>query len=470
MTGPRGGNRGGFRGRGRREPRVDIYSGEHAEDFPSAVGLIEVINDLRQPRHRYNFDDETMILKFQEMTLTVHGCADHAEGKRVASDLMLKQVYPEHKLNPTSASFKDAHEIKRDAEAWNEDMEKYNENRRNKRLEFLEDMKNNTSLTEEARQLKIESYEQNYKVREIPQYGELCQNYMARKQKNKDRVQKKRENRNSRRRDKERMSSGESTPGSKSSDDKKHDSDVNEYEEDPDKKAYNRVVEMLADVCRVQNMPYPVYDFDTDESQAMLTMTFETTVIKMSKPKDVRLNMRGIISDLMLKRLYSDHQLMPVTLENESNCNVEKSTENWEEKVAACRDDNRTRVEEKMKLLDERKDRMDEATVAEMRARYELWLEERPQPTYAELCQRVDDRLARIAARRGKRSYRPDRAGGDQGSGRRNKRGSGGQRRTGGRGPFRGRKRMPRRRGNKNGEVDTAAAGDGAQKTELAVE
>ena len=75
-----------------------------------------------------------------------------------------------------------------------------------------------------------------------------------------------------------------------------------------------------------------------------------------------------------------------------------------------------------------------------------------------------------IAARRGKRSYRPDRAGGDQGSGRRNKRGSGGQRRTGGRGPFRGRKRMPRRRGNKNGEVDTAAAGDGAQKTELAVE
>jgi len=227
---------------------------------------------------------------------------------------------------------------------------------------------------------------------------------------------------------------------------------------------------MGADVCRVQNMPYPVYDFDTDESQAMLTMTFETTVIKMSKPKDVRLNMRGIISDLMLKRLYSDHQLMPVTLENEANCNVEKSAENWEEKVAACRDDNRTRVEEKMKLLDERKDRMEEATVAEMRARYELWLEERPQPTYAELCQRVDDRLARIAARRGKRSYRPDRAGGDQGSGRGKGRGSGGQRRTGGRGPLRGRKRMPRRRGNKNGEVDTAAAGDGAQKTELAVE
>lgn len=404
MTGFRG--RRGFRGRGRfnrheaaqRAQRLEVYKGEHANDFPATIALIEVGSALRQPRHRFKFNEETMTLEFQDKTLKVHGCADYEEGKRVAADLMLQQIYPTHTLTASTKQFHDSHELVTDTPAWDETMTIYNDNREKKRLQFRETMQTSTDYDQETKDRKIANYEKNYAVQKMPDYAGLCTDYLERRQ----RPKKQRTPKN------ERMSDGENS--GKSSDKRtsgsEHEASTDESdEEDPDRETYRRIVEMLADVSRVQNIPYPEYIFKrADDEQSELTMKFQTTVITMTKARALRVNMRGIVSDLMLNDLFEDHEITNTTQDHIEACKKTTDTENWDDKVAKCRQQNEQRVREKIAHLEkDDREKMTDEVKAEIRARYDLWLQERPQPTYAELCARVEDRLTRLNARRSTR-------------------------------------------------------------------
>merc|ERR1712036_42583 len=187
---------------------------------------------------------------------------------------------------------------------------------------------------------------------------------------------------------------------------------------------------------------------------------------------------RGVISDLMLKDLYAEHEVYETTQNFIDACEKSTSDVDWDAKVAQCRKDNEERVQEKIKVLEGRK--FTDEVKAEIRARYQLWLEDRPQPTYEELCKRVDDRLARIDAKRANRKTNRNR-GGDRG-GERNASGDGqannkaAGRSRGGRRGFRGGFRGKRSgfRGNFRGRNNrgkkvqkTQAAGEGAQEVKV---
>jgi len=469
--GGRGGrDRGRFNGRNGGPQSREVYKGDNANDFPATIALIEVGSSQREPRHRYTFKDDTMTLQFQEKTLSVHGCADYEEGKRVTADMMLKQIYPNHTLAASTVTFKDAHEFTSDADAWKEVLVKYNANRQQKRLDFLKEMQEETTYTDEVKEQKIATYEKNYAVQPKPEYDELCKSYLDRREKRRNATKVKRENNSNK-----RMSDGSDK---ESGSEREATTEESEDDDDPDRETYRRIVEMLADVSRVQNIPYPEYSFKHEEDQSVLTLHFQKTVITMKKERAKRVNMRGVISDLMLKDLYAEHEVYETTQNFIDACEKSTSDVDWDAKVAQCRKDNEERVQEKIKVLEGRK--FTDEVKAEIRARYQLWLEDRPQPTYEELCKRVDDRLARIDAKRANRKTNRNR-GGDRG-GERNASGDGqannkaAGRSRGGRRGFRGGFRGKRSgfRGNFRGRNNrgkkvqkTQAAGEGAQEVKV---